>query len=173
MWLLSTIFFTDMWQKRETFSAGSWNIQEEIRRVRSKATENMLRTLPSTRIDLSSFALEPKTFQHSFVTDKIIGGNGDRMHASNSLTPTELVDASVNLAAGLSTCHDLPGKFYLSWLNISFFPVINFHPWETKNLFLQILSMSILFFIIIKLCCRRFKTYNTLFRFFSFGHDRR
>lgn len=117
-----------MWQKRETFSAGSWNIQEEIRRVRSKATENMLRTLPSTRIDLSSFALEPKTFQHSFVTDKIIGGNGDRMHASNSLTPTELVDASVTLAAGLSTCHDFPGKFYLSWLNISFFPVINFHP---------------------------------------------
>lgn len=97
-------------QKRDTFSAGSWNIQEEIRRVRSKATEDMLHTLPSTRIDLSSFALEPKTFQHSFLADKIIVGNSDRMHASNSLTPTELVDASVNLATGLSTCHDFPGS---------------------------------------------------------------
>lgn len=80
--------------------------------MRSKATEDMLRTLPSTRIDLASYSLEPKAFQRSSVADKMIYVSGDRMHVSHSLTPTQLVDASVNLAAaGLSSCQEFPGKF--------------------------------------------------------------
>lgn len=113
-------FFVYVWQKRDTFASGSWNIQDEIRRVRSKATEDLLRTLPSTTIDLSSYALEPKTLGHSSVADHI-DANMDRMHASHSLTPTQLVDASVNLATGLNTRQDFRGRFYLSWLNICFF----------------------------------------------------
>ncbi|KAK8523104.1 hypothetical protein V6N12_047637 [Hibiscus sabdariffa] len=45
-------------RKRDSPTNGSWNIQEEIRKVRSKATEDMLRTLSSPKIDWSSFAEE-------------------------------------------------------------------------------------------------------------------
>ncbi|KAA0038758.1 protein KAKU4 [Cucumis melo var. makuwa] len=41
--------------KRESPTSGSWNIQEELRRVRSKATEEMLRS-PSSKFDWSSLA---------------------------------------------------------------------------------------------------------------------
>ncbi|XP_073042720.1 protein KAKU4-like isoform X2 [Primulina eburnea] len=43
-------------KKRNSVTSGSWNIQEELRRVRTKATEDMLRT-PSSRIDPSLFAI--------------------------------------------------------------------------------------------------------------------
>ncbi|CAA3032823.1 pentatricopeptide repeat-containing At4g19440, chloroplastic [Olea europaea subsp. europaea] len=39
-------------KKRNSLASGSWNIQEELRRVHSKATDDMLRSL-SSRIDLS------------------------------------------------------------------------------------------------------------------------
>ncbi|KAK8654636.1 hypothetical protein V6N13_107243 [Hibiscus sabdariffa] len=45
-------------RKKDSPTSGSWNIQEEIRKVRSKATEEMLRTLSSPKIDWSSFAEE-------------------------------------------------------------------------------------------------------------------
>lgn len=45
-----------MLQKRNFVASGSWNIQEELRRVRAKATEDMLRT-PSSRTDPSLFAI--------------------------------------------------------------------------------------------------------------------
>ncbi|KZV31703.1 hypothetical protein F511_00507 [Dorcoceras hygrometricum] len=43
-------------KKRKSVASGSWNIQEELRRVRAKATEDMLRT-PSSRIDPSLFGI--------------------------------------------------------------------------------------------------------------------
>ncbi|KAK2982881.1 hypothetical protein RJ640_003536, partial [Escallonia rubra] len=93
--------------KRGSLSAGTWNIQEEIRRVRSKATEDMLRTPPSVKLDLSSFARETKASQKSSMADTV-RGNGD-IQESNLLAATEPDDASENLAAGVSTSHSLPG----------------------------------------------------------------
>ncbi|CAI8599742.1 unnamed protein product [Vicia faba] len=46
--------------KRDSSATGSWSIQDEIRRVRSRATEEMLRTLPSSKIDWSAYAVENK-----------------------------------------------------------------------------------------------------------------
>ncbi|XP_073051871.1 protein KAKU4-like isoform X2 [Primulina eburnea] len=43
-------------KKRNSVASGSWNIQEELRRVRAKATEDMLRS-PSSRIDPLLFAI--------------------------------------------------------------------------------------------------------------------
>lgn len=57
--------------KRESPATGSWNIQEEIRRVRSKATEEMLRTLPSSKIEWSALAIEHKTSPNSLVAEKL------------------------------------------------------------------------------------------------------
>ncbi|XP_063942197.1 protein KAKU4 isoform X4 [Daucus carota subsp. sativus] len=93
-------------QKRGSLSAGSWTIQEEIRKVRSKATEEMLRSVPSTRLDLSTFTSEHKNIQSSGVPDD----GSDKMHLSESLPETEPVGASVNLVAGCSTTHDPKGS---------------------------------------------------------------
>ncbi|XP_074334210.1 uncharacterized protein LOC141671768 isoform X2 [Apium graveolens] len=92
-------------QKRGTLSAGSWTIQDEIRKVRSKATEEMLR-LPSSRIDISSFTSEHKKSQSSVVPDD----SSDKAHVSKSLPEIEPVDASVDLVAGSSTIHDSKGS---------------------------------------------------------------
>ncbi|KAE8056494.1 hypothetical protein FH972_013263 [Carpinus fangiana] len=89
--------------KRESPGTGSWNIQEEIRRVRSKATEEMLRTLPSSKIDRSAFSLEHKSSPNSLVTEKLDDCKGDKM-----LTSTQPVDASLNLAIGQTTSHGFP-----------------------------------------------------------------
>ncbi|XP_075518132.1 protein KAKU4-like isoform X2 [Primulina tabacum] len=43
-------------KKRNSVASGSWNIHEELRRVRAKATEDMLRS-SSSRIDPSLFAI--------------------------------------------------------------------------------------------------------------------
>ncbi|KAL9230469.1 hypothetical protein vseg_005815 [Gypsophila vaccaria] len=42
--------------KRSSFAAGSWNLLDEIRRVRSKATEELLSATPSTKTSLSIFS---------------------------------------------------------------------------------------------------------------------
>ncbi|XP_057985518.1 protein KAKU4 isoform X3 [Hevea brasiliensis] len=55
---------------RNSSATGSWNILEEIRKVRSKATEEMLRTRPSSIIDWSTLASESKRSPHSLLSDK-------------------------------------------------------------------------------------------------------
>ncbi|KAE8657843.1 hypothetical protein F3Y22_tig00116980pilonHSYRG00052 [Hibiscus syriacus] len=47
-------------RKRNSLATGSWNIQDEIRKVRYKATEEMLGNLPSSTIAWSSFPSEHK-----------------------------------------------------------------------------------------------------------------
>uniref|UniRef100_A0A5B6YZB1 Protein KAKU4 n=1 Tax=Davidia involucrata TaxID=16924 RepID=A0A5B6YZB1_DAVIN len=94
-------------KKRDSLSTGSWNILEEIRRVRSKATEDMLRTVPYATTDLSPFALEAKTIQNSLVADKTEASTENEMY-SNSLTAVKTIDASLNLAAGVTTSHVFP-----------------------------------------------------------------
>ncbi|KAL2346837.1 hypothetical protein Fmac_000837 [Flemingia macrophylla] len=80
--------------KRDSSTTGSWSIQEEIRRVRSRATEDLLRTLPSSKIDWSAFAVENKNNLNSSAIENI----GERVHNS-----TNLVYASANLAGGLDS----------------------------------------------------------------------
>lgn len=68
----------------------------------------MLRSLPSSRIDLSSFTSEHKNIQSSALPDE----GSDKMHVSKPLPETEPVDASVNLVAGVSTIHDSRGNVF-------------------------------------------------------------
>ncbi|RDX85744.1 Protein KAKU4, partial [Mucuna pruriens] len=84
--------------KRDSPATGSWSIQDEIRRVRSRATEDLLRTLPSSKIDWSSFAMENKNIVNSSAIENIGASLGERVHNS-----TNLVDASANLARGLGS----------------------------------------------------------------------
>lgn len=88
-----------MQRKRDSPASGSWNIQEEIRKVRSKATEEMLRTLSSPKIDWSSFA-----FEHKRGSDSLVANNLGPAEEGNSQSSKKSVDASVDLAAR-------PGEF--------------------------------------------------------------
>lgn len=89
---------TGMQLKRDSAATGSWSIQDEIRRVRSRATEDLLRSLPSSKIDWSAFAMENKNNVNSSAIENIGASLGERVHNS-----TNLVDASVNLARGLGS----------------------------------------------------------------------
>lgn len=92
--------------------SGSWNISEEIRRVRSKATEEMLRT-PSTKFDLSKSKLKSLSsakfdwsgspVQHKNGFDSCTANDlevclGDKAHASTNLNDasprTEALDVA-------------------------------------------------------------------------------
>lgn len=76
-------------KKRNSLASGSWNIQEELRRVRSKATEDLLRT-PSTKIDPSLFAVTPSR-ENSVGAGNLLFALGERM-----TEPELLVDAGVS-----------------------------------------------------------------------------
>ncbi|KAJ8442787.1 hypothetical protein Cgig2_016253 [Carnegiea gigantea] len=52
----STLYSSEM--KTSSVSSGSWNILEEVRRVRSKATEELLAATPLTKTRMSSFSPE-------------------------------------------------------------------------------------------------------------------
>ncbi|MBA0690628.1 hypothetical protein Goari_008290 [Gossypium aridum] len=82
------------YRKRDSPATGSWNIQDEIRKVRSKATEEMLRTLSSTKIDWSSFPLEHKNGPDSIVSNNF--GPAEKDKSQSSKRP---VDAPLDLAA--------------------------------------------------------------------------
>ncbi|KAM1134326.1 hypothetical protein ACFX19_044171 [Malus domestica] len=75
--------------KRDAPATGSWNIQEEIRRVRSKATEELLRSLPSTRIDWSTSALEKRSVLGSFPGGQREDDVGDELHNSKNAVVSE------------------------------------------------------------------------------------
>ncbi|KAM1247383.1 hypothetical protein EV1_043088 [Malus domestica] len=83
--------------KRDAPATGSWNIQEEIRRVRSKATEELLRSLPSTRIDWSTSALEKRSVLGSFPGGQREDDVGDKLHNSKNA-----VGSNLNLSLGIT-----------------------------------------------------------------------
>ncbi|KAK0571459.1 hypothetical protein LWI29_016323 [Acer saccharum] len=89
--------------KRDSSVSAKWNISEELRKVRSKATEEMLRSLPSSKIDWSSFALGHKNVSNSVVADDIEARMRDKMQ-----TWTKSIDASLNLATGVTTSYGFP-----------------------------------------------------------------
>ncbi|XP_068338024.1 protein KAKU4-like isoform X6 [Pyrus communis] len=75
--------------KRDAPASGSWNIQEEIRRVRSKATEELLRSLPSTRIDWSASALEKRSVLGSLPGGQREDDVGDELHICKNAVVSE------------------------------------------------------------------------------------
>lgn len=88
---------TGMQLKRGSPATGSWSIQDEIRRVRSRATEEMLRT-PSSKIDWSTFSMEHKNDVNSSAIENLGTSLGENAHNF-----TNLVDASASLATGLGS----------------------------------------------------------------------
>lgn len=79
-----------VFQRQSSLASGSWNIQEELRRVRTKAVEDMLRT-PPAKNDSSLFLIavsreespgagsvgEEIFKSHSFWKTKDVGVNAD------------------------------------------------------------------------------------------------
>ncbi|CAH9108219.1 unnamed protein product [Cuscuta europaea] len=57
-------------RKKNALASGSWNIHEEIRRVRSKATNDMLHSPPAKRIDLPLLS-EQKMKRKAFIDSKL------------------------------------------------------------------------------------------------------
>ncbi|XP_004501249.1 uncharacterized protein [Cicer arietinum] len=84
--------------KRDSSATGSWSIKDEIRRVRSRATEEMLRTVPSSKIDWSAFAAEHKSNVNSSAIENIGSSLGEKVHNFSNL-----VDKSANLGSGLGS----------------------------------------------------------------------
>nr|GMD26300.1 protein kaku4 [Ipomoea batatas] len=70
-------------RKRSSLSSGPWNISEEIRRVRSKATDDILRSLPSKKIDLPLLT-ERKMKQNAVIDSR---DSGSLAHLSISSRP--------------------------------------------------------------------------------------
>ncbi|CAA2983558.1 KAKU4-like isoform X2 [Olea europaea subsp. europaea] len=82
---------------KNSLASGSWNIQEELRRVRSKATDEMLRSL-SSKIDLS---LDPKSSLGYVGTDIPAASMLEKKNELNSSTLTKSIDAPPNPDAGV------------------------------------------------------------------------
>ncbi|RVX17565.1 hypothetical protein CK203_003707 [Vitis vinifera] len=76
--------------------------RKKYEECRAKATEDMLGSSPSMKIDLSEFG--HKASQNSLVADRTGVGLRDKMHYSNSLTALKSINASSNLASGPATC---------------------------------------------------------------------
>lgn len=97
---MSSFIFVDtqMQFKRDSSATGSWSIKDEIRRVRSRATEEMLRTVPSSKIDWSAFAAEHKSNVNSSAIENIGSSLGEKVHNFSNL-----VDKSANLGSGLGS----------------------------------------------------------------------
>ncbi|KAE8700284.1 hypothetical protein F3Y22_tig00110557pilonHSYRG00151 [Hibiscus syriacus] len=80
-------------RKRNSLANGSWNIQDEIRRVRYKATEEMLGNLPSSKIGWPSLPSENKKVPDSRVSINLEPAKEDKSQRSK-----RPVDASIGLA---------------------------------------------------------------------------
>lgn len=93
--------------KRESPASGSWNIQEEIRRVRSRATEEMLRTRPSAKLDWSSLASDYKSNLSSARSDYLKIHSEDKMRHA-----IKLIDKSMNWSADNTVTHNLSGTLF-------------------------------------------------------------
>ncbi|KAM1134327.1 hypothetical protein ACFX19_044171 [Malus domestica] len=100
--------------KRDAPATGSWNIQEEIRRVRSKATEELLRSLPSTRIDWSTSALEKRSVLGSFPGGQREDDVGDELHNSKNA-----VGSNLTLSLGITASNGSDGNNPSSAFSVS------------------------------------------------------
>ncbi|CAH9107607.1 unnamed protein product [Cuscuta epithymum] len=108
-------------RKKNALASGSWNIHEEIRRVRSKATNDMLHSPPAKRIDLPLLS-EQKMKRKAFIDSKLttmgdmavlatdIGLSEIRQFAGESKTvllkPSEAQDNERAEVAGVSSAFE-------------------------------------------------------------------
>ncbi|CAA0814966.1 Protein KAKU4 [Striga hermonthica] len=88
-----------LYSKRSSMVSGSWNILEELRRVRSKATEDMLRT-PPTKVD-RSFAVGQNKVESSGA-GLMLFGMGERIPDTESSRKTKRADAGVSSEPNLA-----------------------------------------------------------------------
>ncbi|XP_075518133.1 protein KAKU4-like isoform X3 [Primulina tabacum] len=88
-------------KKRNSVASGSWNIHEELRRVRAKATEDMLRS-SSSRIDPSLFAIA--TSRQEGMGKKAIEPDPFRKNHQIGV----LMDAGVSSDPALAVSHEPP-----------------------------------------------------------------
>ncbi|KAG5531425.1 hypothetical protein RHGRI_026145 [Rhododendron griersonianum] len=95
-------------QKVYSLSGGSWNIQEEIRRVRSKATEDMLKT--SARIDLPSYAWERKSLDEPLLADKKDWEGGAKVHNFDLFPATGSITSALELTRNISCEEDFTSQ---------------------------------------------------------------
>ena len=80
---------------------GSWNIQEELRKVRSRATEEMLRTRPSSKIDWSALASVYEGGPSLLCTGEV-GGAKDKFSNFTQLVDVPLTWGSAATTSGLT-----------------------------------------------------------------------
>lgn len=81
--------------------------------MRAKATEEMLRNLPSKRIDWSTSAFENRASSCSLLAEKLDANVGEKVDNS-----TKSVDAYLETAAGRSGSHRFQG-IILCWLELN------------------------------------------------------
>ena len=80
---------------------GSWNIQEELRKVRSRATEEMLGTRPSSKTDWSALASAYKGGPGLLWTGEV-GGSKDKYSNFTHLVDVPLMWGSATTTYGLT-----------------------------------------------------------------------
>lgn len=119
IFIISCFIFVDtqLQFKRDSSATGSWSIQDEIRRVRSRATEEMLRTLPSSKIDWSALAADRNNVNSSAIED-IGARSGEKVQNFTNL------DTTANMASGLGS-QVIPGMILLQWESLCFFLIVN------------------------------------------------
>lgn len=81
--------------------------------MRAKATEEMLRNLPSKKIDWSAFSFENRGSPSSILAENVDANVG--VKADNSTKP---IDASLQTAAGRSDSHRFQGTI-LYWFELN------------------------------------------------------
>ncbi|KAH6760780.1 hypothetical protein C2S52_008558 [Perilla frutescens var. hirtella] len=87
-------YSTSSSKNRRSFASGSWDIQEELRRVRSRATEDMLCS-PTTENDPSHIAVAPIKMRSPVAGEEVFA-LGERMTEPESLRLHNPIDAWVH-----------------------------------------------------------------------------
>lgn len=82
-------------QKKNSYASGSWNIHEEIRKVRSNATEDLLRAHPSKETDYQLRSVERKEEPNSAVGDLTGTSTVEKIDNSSSLRLAKLSDVPI------------------------------------------------------------------------------
>ncbi|XP_055819937.1 protein KAKU4 [Solanum dulcamara] len=82
-------------KKKSSYASGSWNIHEEIRKVRSKATEDLLRAHPSKETDYQLRLVERKAETKSAVGDLTGTSTAEKINDSSSLRLAKLSDVPI------------------------------------------------------------------------------
>ncbi|XP_047258453.1 protein KAKU4 isoform X2 [Capsicum annuum] len=81
--------------KKNSYASGSWNIHEEIRKVRSNATEDLLRAHPSKETDYQLRSVERKEEPNSAVGDLTGTSTVEKIDNSSSLRLAKLSDVPI------------------------------------------------------------------------------